>query len=52
VSVEAPRFVLQSAENPGSHYDREPTCSSKTVLQRFYHDLKHPSHLLLPIIPQ
>jgi putative CocE/NonD family hydrolase len=27
-------------------------CSSQTVLHKVYHDLKHPSHLLLPIIPQ
>src|ERR1700675_3754974 len=27
-------------------------CSSKTVLHRVYHDRKHPSHLLLPIVPQ
>ena len=26
-------------------------CSSKTVLHRIYHDPKHPSHLLLPVIP-
>jgi len=26
-------------------------CSSKTVLHKIYHDLKHPSHLLLPVIP-
>ena len=26
-------------------------CSSKTTLHRIYHDAKHPSHLLLPIIP-
>ena len=25
-------------------------CSSKTVLHRIYHDPKHPSHLLLPVI--
>jgi hypothetical protein len=27
-------------------------CSSKTVLHKVYHDLKHPSHLLLPVIPE
>jgi hypothetical protein len=27
-------------------------CSSKTVLHRIYHDAAHPSHLLLPVIPQ
>jgi predicted acyl esterase len=26
-------------------------CSSKTVLHRIFHDPKHPSHLLLPVIP-
>jgi len=26
-------------------------CSSKTVLHKIYHDLQHPSHLLLPVIP-
>jgi uncharacterized protein len=26
-------------------------CSSKTVLHRIYHDPRHPSHLLLPVIP-
>jgi putative CocE/NonD family hydrolase len=26
-------------------------CSSKTVVHKVYHDRKHPSHLLLPIIP-
>ena len=26
-------------------------CSSKTVLHRIYHDPQHPSHLLLPVIP-
>ncbi len=26
-------------------------CSSKTTLHQIYHDAKHPSHLLLPIIP-
>ena len=26
-------------------------CSSKTVLHRIYHDPEHPSHLLLPVIP-
>ena len=26
-------------------------CSSKTVLHKIYHDPKHPSHLLLPVIP-
>lgn len=26
-------------------------CSSKTVVHKVYHDAKHPSHLLLPIIP-
>ena len=25
-------------------------CSSKTVLHRIYHDPRHPSHLLLPVI--
>jgi putative CocE/NonD family hydrolase len=25
-------------------------CSSKTVLHKIYHDAKHPSHLLLPVI--
>ncbi len=27
-------------------------CSSKTTLHKIYHDAKHPSHLLLPIIPE
>jgi putative CocE/NonD family hydrolase len=27
-------------------------CSSKTVLHKVYHDRSHPSHLLLPVIPQ
>jgi uncharacterized protein len=27
-------------------------CSSKTVLHRVHHDRTHPSHLLLPIIPE
>jgi putative CocE/NonD family hydrolase len=27
-------------------------CSSKTVLHKVHHDRAHPSHLLLPIIPQ
>lgn len=27
-------------------------CSSRTVLHRIYHDEQHPSHLLLPLIPQ
>jgi uncharacterized protein len=27
-------------------------CSSKTVLHKIYHDRAHPSHLLLPIIPE
>jgi predicted acyl esterase len=27
-------------------------CSSKTVLHQVYHDPKHPSHLLLPVIPE
>ena len=26
-------------------------CSSKTVLHRIWHDIEHPSHLLLPVIP-
>jgi len=26
-------------------------CSSKTVVHKIYHDLAHPSHLLLPVIP-
>ena len=26
-------------------------CSSKTVLHHVYHDPQHPSHLLLPVIP-
>ena len=26
-------------------------CSSKTVLHRIYHDPRHPSYLLLPVIP-
>ena len=26
-------------------------CSSETVLHRIYHDPQHPSHLLLPMIP-
>jgi hypothetical protein len=26
-------------------------CSSKTVLHKIYHDPAHPSHLLLPVIP-
>jgi predicted acyl esterase len=26
-------------------------CSSKTVLHKVYHDPQHPSHLLLPVIP-
>ena len=26
-------------------------CSSRTTVHRIYHDAKHPSHLLLPIIP-
>jgi predicted acyl esterase len=26
-------------------------CSSKTTLHKIYHDAKHPSHLLLPILP-
>ena len=26
-------------------------CSSKTVLHRVFHDIEHPSHLLLPVIP-
>lgn len=26
-------------------------CSSKTTLHRIYHDARHPSHLLLPIVP-
>ena len=26
-------------------------CSSKSVVNRIFHDLKRPSHLLLPIIP-
>ena len=27
-------------------------CSSKTVLHKVYHDRKHPSHLLLPVVPR
>jgi uncharacterized protein len=27
-------------------------CSSKTVLHNVYHDRKHPSHVLLPVIPE
>jgi predicted acyl esterase len=27
-------------------------CSSKTVLHKIYHDERHPSHLVLPVIPQ
>src|SRR5579864_8181200 len=27
-------------------------CSSRTVLHKIFHDRKHPSHLLLPVIPQ
>jgi putative CocE/NonD family hydrolase len=27
-------------------------CSSRTVLHRIYHDERHPSHLLLPLIPK
>ncbi|HEX7203627.1 MAG TPA: CocE/NonD family hydrolase C-terminal non-catalytic domain-containing protein, partial [Xanthobacteraceae bacterium] len=27
-------------------------CSSKTVLHQVYHDPSHPSHLLLPVIPE
>jgi predicted acyl esterase len=27
-------------------------CSSKTVLHQVYHDPAHPSHLLLPVIPE
>jgi predicted acyl esterase len=27
-------------------------CSSKTTLHKIYHDAKHPSHLLLPVIPE
>jgi uncharacterized protein len=27
-------------------------CSSRTTLHKIYHDTKHPSHLLLPVIPQ
>ncbi len=30
MSVEGPRPLLQSAEHPGSSYDRAPTCSSIT----------------------
>ena len=26
-------------------------CSSKTVVHKIYHDERHPSHLVLPIIP-
>jgi hypothetical protein len=26
-------------------------CSSKITLHKIYHDAKHPSHLLLPVIP-
>ena len=26
-------------------------CSSKTVVHRIYHDERHPSHLVLPVIP-
>jgi predicted acyl esterase len=26
-------------------------CSGKTVLHKVYHDPEHPSHLLLPVIP-
>ena len=26
-------------------------CSSRTTLHRIYHDVKRPSHLLLPVIP-
>jgi predicted acyl esterase len=31
--------------------ERVHICSSKTVLHRIFHDPKHPSHLLLPVIP-
>jgi predicted acyl esterase len=27
-------------------------CSSKTVLHKIFHDPQHPSHLLLPVIPE
>jgi len=27
-------------------------CSSKTVLHKVFHDRKHPSHVLLPVIPE
>jgi predicted acyl esterase len=26
-------------------------CSSRTVLHKVHHDARHPSHLLLPVIP-
>jgi predicted acyl esterase len=109
VNGDSSRPLLQSAENPGSGYSREPTvaaiardmdvmvpmrdgvkicvdvyrpdapgkfpallafaisgvagatnaeyvpyhiCSSKTVLHKVFHDRRHPSHLLLPVIPE
>ena len=33
------------------HYIPYHTCSSKTVLRSIYDDPQHPSHLLLPVIP-
>jgi len=27
-------------------------CSAQTVVHRIHHDPAHPSHLLLPVIPQ
>ena len=39
---------------PGAHdveYALYHICSSKTVVHKIYHDERHPSHLVLPIIP-
>jgi predicted acyl esterase len=32
-------------------YIANHVCSSKTVLHKVYHDARHPSSLLLPVIP-
>ena len=40
-----------SAAPPMSEYIPYHICSSRTVLHRILHDPGHPSHLLLPVIP-
>ena len=51
---EAVREVLSTGVGSATNVEYIPyhICSSKTVLHQVYHDPKHPSHLLLPVIPE